>query len=184
MTSRRVSVWILCLTFTASLPACRDGSPTTAPPAKLAILAETTDMPAESAVPTPDSLRWQARPVILTADRLEEPRLLEQLAELQKHRDALEERDVRVLIVAGDSVQADALRERSPIQAASAAQAWRERVGVSRDDAFHASLIGLDGGVKRRSETPMSVESLSALIDTMPMRRTELHQQAGDGQAD
>jgi hypothetical protein len=41
-------------------------------------------------------------------------------------------------------------------------------------DGFEIFLIGMDGGVKLRSKTPISVEELYAVIDAMPMRRREM----------
>jgi hypothetical protein len=39
---------------------------------------------------------------------------------------------------------------------------------------FAVLLVGKDGGVKLSSERPVLTENLSALIDTMPMRRREM----------
>ena len=45
--------------------------------------------------------------------------------------------------------------------------------GDDRPD-FEVVLIGKDGGVKARTDDPNALEDLLALIDTMPMRRTEM----------
>lgn len=41
---------------------------------------------------------------------------------------------------------------------------------------FRVILLGKDGGVKLSSASPVSMDTLSNLIDTMPMRRNEMRQ--------
>ena len=41
-------------------------------------------------------------------------------------------------------------------------------------DGFEVLLVGKDGGVKLRQETPLSVDDLFATIDAMPMRQREM----------
>ena len=50
--------------------------------------------------------------------------------------------------------------------------------GDERPD-FEVVLIGKDGGVKARTNNPNALEDLLALIDTMPMRRTEMRLKEG-----
>jgi len=45
--------------------------------------------------------------------------------------------------------------------------------------AFASILVGKDGGVKLRSNAPVSAERLSNVIDAMPMRRREMREQNG-----
>ena len=44
----------------------------------------------------------------------------------------------------------------------------------STTDEFEIILIGLDGGVKSRSNVPLRAEEFYRLIDSMPMRQAEL----------
>ena len=44
---------------------------------------------------------------------------------------------------------------------------------------FEVVLIGKDGGIKARTDNPNALEDLLALIDTMPMRRTEMQLKEG-----
>jgi len=41
---------------------------------------------------------------------------------------------------------------------------------------FHAILIGKDGGVKGRWDSPVDMDALFGLIDAMPMRRQEMRE--------
>lgn len=72
---------------------------------------------------------------------------------------------------------AAALRERDVVvQAMTPETARRERpeLGVDPGATFEVLLVGKDGGVKLRRATPVSVSEITALIDTMPMRRREM----------
>ncbi len=52
----------------------------------------------------------------------------------------------------------------------------RRRAGV-RGDGFALVLVGLDGGVKFRSDKPVTPEDIFRIIDRMPMRRVELERE-------
>ncbi len=105
----------------------------------------------------PDGLeqfRWQARPVVVAADP-DDPRLAEQLALFEGDAaDMIERRNVVVVDVETGS-------------------ALRRRLGA---EGFMVALIGLDGGVKFRSDDVVAPDRLEALIDTMPMRRREMRE--------
>ncbi|WP_175478744.1 DUF4174 domain-containing protein [Rubrimonas cliftonensis] len=99
-----------------------------------------------------DALRWEARPVVVIADP-DDPRLAEQLALFEADAaDMIERRNVVIVDTAPGS-------------------ALRRRFGA---DGFLVALIGLDGGVKLRSDAVTPPGRLEALIDAMPMRRREM----------
>jgi hypothetical protein len=56
----------------------------------------------------------------------------------------------------------------TPAESASA----RRRFRIDQDD-FTVVLLGKDGGEKLRSDTPVTMETLTRLIDSMPMRQKE-----------
>lgn len=73
-----------------------------------------------------------------------------------------------------DGVWSAGLRERhiaelEPVDCVSARR--RFRVG---DDDFAVVLLGKDGGEKLRAQSPVTIERLNKLIDTMPMRQKEV----------
>ena len=75
---------------------------------------------------------------------------------------------------------ASALRERDVlVQSLTPETARRERreLGVEPGATFEVLLVGKDGGVKLRRDQPVVVSELTALIDTMPMRRAEMLRQ-------
>ncbi|MGR3359827.1 MAG: DUF4174 domain-containing protein [Paracoccus sp. (in: a-proteobacteria)] len=100
---------------------------------------------------TLERLRWQARPVVILAERAP---LAAQVLALTSEPAALAERDI-VLLIEGPGA------------------------GPLRDQAgsgFAVLLIGKDGGVKRIWHEPVDPEDIFALIDAMPMRRREAGQ--------
>ncbi|MEL6287722.1 MAG: DUF4174 domain-containing protein [Pseudomonadota bacterium] len=114
---------------------------------------------------------WQYRPLLVFAPALDDPKLARQHALLSGARGGLRERDMVLIVVAGESVRAAG----GPAPRMSAA-ALRARYGVS-PDRFEVLLIGKDTGVKRRSSTPLPFASLASQIDRMPMRRQEMRRQ-------
>lgn len=122
----------------------------------LTLLALTAALVVPAAeAPPPESLRWEARPILVVAKR-DDPRLARQIALFEAERDALEERDSLVVV-------------------AEPGSALAARHGA---DGFTVLLIGKDGGVKYRSGTVTEPETLHALIDRMPMRRREMRESA------
>jgi hypothetical protein len=91
-----------------------------------------------------------------------DPRVGQQLAALQNDQAALRERDVLVQDLTPD-----------------AARRERPELGVKPEAAFEVLLVGKDGGVKLSSLTPVPAADLTALIDTMPMRQSEMRRRAG-----
>lgn len=100
-----------------------------------------------------DALQWQARPVVIFADTSAEDGYREQIGLLEQAEAGLAERDIVVLSV---DAEADSLRS---------------ALGV---DGFALLLVGKDGGVKLRSDSPVTPDRLFETIDRMPMRRNEM----------
>ena len=116
-----------------------------------ALLIAATTLPAGADPLT--EYRWEKRPIVVFAPAEDDPQLAEQLDRLEAARAALEERDNVVIV---DTEPGSALRQRF-------------------DPApFAVILVGKDGTEKLRRETPVAVEELNALIDSMPMRRREM----------
>lgn len=95
-------------------------------------------------------LRWKHRVLLLVGPE-NSPESQRQLAALKEVQAGLKERDILIL------------RTRSPaLQAAL------------QSKAFEVLLIGKDGGIKWRQQSPLSSQQLFAIIDAMPMRRQEM----------
>jgi glutathione peroxidase-family protein len=113
-------------------------------------------------------LQWDKRVLVLIAEA-EKGDLGRQLELLQQAQDGLAERDMVVLALRGNAVQA-VIGDAPGVDA----QALRTSVGSSDAGAFEAVLIGKDGGVKQRWAQPVSTEELFSVIDAMPMRASEM----------
>ena len=98
--------------------------------------------------------------LIVVVSAPDDPRAAVQRAALDGGAPALHERDVLV-----QNLTPDAARHSRP------------ELGVEPDAIFEVLLVGKDGGVKLRRGRPVAVSELTALIDTMPMRRDEMRRQ-------
>jgi hypothetical protein len=87
----------------------------------------------------------------------DDPRAREQHAALDRGAALLRERDVVVQDITPE-----------------AAQRELPGVGVNSQASFEVLVVGKDGGIKLRHDKPVAVSEITALIDTMPMRRDEM----------
>ena len=110
--------------------------------------------------------RWQNRLLLLFAPSPEDRAYGEQMRLLENETAALEDRDLLVFHLFGDS---GGLEDTSPEVAAN----LRERYDVA-EDAFTVILVGKDGGEKERYRAPVAPETFYSAIDAMPMRRREM----------
>ncbi len=117
-----------------------------------------------------DPYRWSYRPVFVFAPSPSHPALQRQDAINKRAEAAFRERDIVVVNVIGQGVSA-AL---GPPPGVDAGQ-LRKRFGVGEDD-FAFILVGKDGGIKLRSDSPVPAARLSGVIDAMPMRRREMRE--------
>jgi hypothetical protein len=102
---------------------------------------------------------WKARPLVVVADQPTDPRFQKQIAGLEGRGRALEDYDIKLIAVTGESA---ALRRKLRLPAAG----------------FAVALVGKDGGVKEAWRNPVDPDRIFALIDTMPMRRDEVRRRA------
>lgn len=119
--------------------------------------------PAESLA----AFQWKNRVFILFADR-ENARAARQENQLLADRSALDERDMVVLKVSGDSMR--------PLFGAAEGlngQAIRSDLEAPEPGEFAAFLVGKDGTVKLKVSEPIATGELFAIVDNMPMRAAE-----------
>lgn len=117
-----------------------------------------------------ESLRNQARPLLIFAPTTTDARLEIQLRTLQEHAAQASDRQ---LVPIG-------LVYRNPSPTAAQLSPEEETVVRRRFNvdptAFVVILIGKDGGEKLRSSKPFSMQQLNGTIDAMPMRQEEMRQ--------
>lgn len=110
---------------------------------------------------TLDDFQWLKRPVVVFADSPNDPRFQQQIDLLEAQPQALETRDVVVLM---DSNPA-------------AKSALRERL---RPRGFMMVLVGKDGVVYLRKPQPWNVRELTRSIDKLPLRQQEERDRRAD----
>ncbi len=122
-----------------------------------------------------EAMRDCYRPLLVFSPDSADIRLRQQQALLESSAAAMADRNVLYLPVlerAGKSA--------SPLTLSAGEQAAaRKRLRIA-PEAFRVVLLGKDGGVKLSSASPVSMDTLSSLIDTMPMRKREVQQGHND----
>lgn len=120
-----------------------------------------------------ESYQWRFRPVMVFAPSAEDERLSRQRQAFARLHQDLRERDIVLIEVVGNQVATI----HGP-ECDQNADALRARYGAAADQ-FSTLLIGKDGGVKLRSDEPVTSDKLFGLIDAMPMRRREIGEGTG-----
>lgn len=113
--------------------------------------------------------QWKERVLLIVADNAENINLAKQLEELRSDIEGLNERKLVVYQFFKDYYKYGLVNEikgeREP----------NNKKYHNSSKSFEIVLIGLDGGVKYKTTEFLDNSSLFAIIDGMPMRRTELN---------
>lgn len=104
---------------------------------------------------SPGDFLWTARPVVVFADRPDDPSFVRQMQWLRDQPEALLDRDVVVIADADPA----------------AASEWRRQL---HPRGFSLVLIDKDGQVKQRRPAPWGVREITRAIDKFPLRRQEI----------
>lgn len=110
-----------------------------------------------------DEHKWKNRVVLVFADEQHQDLLNDQFSILNKDQQQLTDRKLVIYTCNTEKCtlyKGDGSKILVPLK--------------RKVQGFEFRLIGLDGGVKKRSRKVVSREDLFALIDGMPMRRQEL----------
>lgn len=103
---------------------------------------------------TLNQYQWHYRPVVIFAPSETEANYVQQMAMLKKTEAELADRDIIVLSDTAPATQGQLRAQLKP-------------------QGFEVVLIGKDGGMKLRQQTPVSSAVLLSTIDSMPMRKAE-----------
>ena len=113
--------------------------------------------------------RDQTRPLLIFAERANDPQLEIQVRILSEHAAEAADRQLVPIALPYRAPGASALQ-----LSAEDAEAARRRFHVTSGE-FAVILLGKDGGVKLRSSKPIPMSKLEKSIDAMPMRKEEMH---------
>jgi len=122
----------------------------------------------EVAAFTLERYRWEKRVLVVHATDAADPRLAEQREAVAAEAAAFDERDLKLVTLAGSDVLVGNAETSS-----GDADAVRRVLGLD-DDEFEVRLIGKDGSVKFATDRPVAMQTLFATIDRMPMRQREI----------
>ncbi len=112
---------------------------------------------------------WKNRLVVIYDDVVDTKSIQQQVAILSNQESELTNR--KLIIIASTPDGAYFLFKDEEFQ--STVIPHSEHLYINGTE-FNFNLVGLDGGVKYRSQTMVSTEDLFNVIDGMPMRRSEL----------
>lgn len=119
--------------------------------------------------------QWQERLLILIAPSLDDPSLQQQRCRISERRDAVDDRDLRVIELG----KRRGLLDGKPLGAAQVASL--RAIFASKQADRLLILIGLDGGEKRRVPLDTNLTELFQQIDGMPMRRADIRAKQAAG---
>ena len=126
------------------------------------------------------SFEWNSRPIVIFGSgEASDAQAGAQLKSLWSMSDNLASRDIVLVSVQKDKVlvhrpqDASSDSDSRTYEDAALAGELRAHFEVTKGQ-FTVLLIGKDGSVKRRSETPVDSQSLFSQIDSMPMRQAEM----------
>ena len=125
--------------------------------------------PAAAAAPGLGDYLWQRRPLLLFAPSESDPRLVETVRRIEASRCDFAERDM----VLGQIVNDGTSTLDGQVLETGQARRLFSQFGIGAN-TFSAVLIGKDGGEKLRVNGVPDLGAIYAVIDGMPMRRTEM----------
>ena len=123
-----------------------------------------------------DQHQWKNRLIVIFCDHPDGVELKKQLNEFHNLKAGLQERKLLIYQISEGKFR----------QGIKDQGVWQKTsndlyTNLKNDNSpFEVLLIGLDGGVKLREKKPVSSQKLFQLIDSMPMRRSEIKRKKGD----
>ncbi|MBX2826989.1 MAG: DUF4174 domain-containing protein [Flavobacteriaceae bacterium] len=122
--------------------------------------------------------KWENRLVLIFSEGLEDDKFLNQIKEFEDVDDELSDRKLLLIHVQRDNYKFLNRDTSHDNMAISFSGLFKKHMKGEED--FKLLLIGLDGGIKLESSEIVKKQRLFDLIDSMPMRRTELrHKKKG-----
>jgi len=118
-----------------------------------------------------NDFQWKNRLLIIYAMSDNRSQLENQLTYIENAKNDYQERDLKVIILQNQEVT---IWNSSATHQLESNQIIKD-LNISSEKSYQNLLIGKDGGVKLRKDTPISNQELFNTIDAMPMRQREMH---------
>jgi len=122
----------------------------------------------------PADFQWENRILIVIADQESDSLFNEQVSDFEGRENGFKDRDLITFYVFRKGTSR--LNEQ-PLDPVSAEEIL-EQYGSDLPD-FRLLLIGKDGSVKLQKDSPVLVQDIFGLIDSMPMRQREMREKTG-----
>jgi hypothetical protein len=124
------------------------------------------------------AMRGCYRALLVFAPALDNPQLSDEFNQLKAHAPELKSRSLLYVPIVPEGHNQPIPGSRVPTARLSEDElaAMRHRFKVEPAD-FLVILIGKDGEEKLHSQTPVAVEQIERLIDSMPMRKSEMRRE-------
>lgn len=117
-----------------------------------------------------DDFQWKNRLLVLYTSNENSVKIDDQLAEILKAKNEFQERDLKVIILKNQMVKIWNSTKRHSLNFDQIIQ----ELNINTEKNYQNLLIGKDGGVKLRADSPISNQKLFSTIDVMPMRQREM----------
>jgi hypothetical protein len=117
-----------------------------------------------------DDFQWKNRLLIICSNDQKSAPFEGQLAKISQNKEGYQKRDLKVIILKNQKVDIWNSNENHHLDFHQIVK----KLNIEEIQPFQNLLIGKDGGVKLRSNSPISNEKLFETIDAMPMRRREM----------
>jgi hypothetical protein len=117
-----------------------------------------------------DDFQWKNRLLIIYSVNQKSTQLEGHLAKINQNKEGYKERDLKVIILINHKVEIWNSNENHNLQFNKIIK----ELNIEETQPYQNLLIGKDGGVKLRSNSPISNEKLFRTIDAMPMRQREM----------
>lgn len=117
-----------------------------------------------------DDFQWENRLLIIYTEGKNSSPLEEQLAEISRNKNGYKDRDLKVILLKDKEIEIWDSEQSIQLEFM---QIIKE-LNINQNKSYQNLLIGKDGGVKLRSNSPISNEKLFDTIDAMPMRQREM----------
>lgn len=114
--------------------------------------------------------QWENRLLIIYTGEEKSGPLDSQLSEITQNQKGYKDRDLKVILL--KDKQVEIWKSETPNQLE-----YNEiivELNIEESESYQNLLIGKDGGVKMRNDSPISTKKLFNTIDAMPMRQQEM----------